>query len=401
MPETVVPDTTPVITIDGVCDITTNGTPRTASTATAKTPATGTARSAAHTGTAARARTTASESASSGSSSGGCKTLITRAEFEKLMKAVAPGAPPQAWRQIATRYVQFLTQANEAVKLGIDKEPEFPEQLAIVRLQFLAQSAERKLQAQATNVSEAEQKTYYDQNPSAFEQITLTRLYVPATPAGGKPANGPANPAADKQAIAPGNAPDSKPETAAPDTKAIADNARQQLLIGGDPEKIEKGVYEQLKNTNPAPSTKFGDRRRGASGLPAAQEEKLFAMKDGDISDVVSDPSGGYVVYRVEEKKELPFDKVKEEIKQRIARQRITDTNQQIQSASKADYNDSYFGPEAPPRTGPMGAAPQGSRPGGLPSGSIPPPRRAVPPSNVPAEAQSTPAQSSPPSTPK
>ena len=317
------------------------------------------------------------------------------------MKAVAPGTSPQGWRQIATRYVDLLARANEAVKLGIDKEPEFPEQLAIVRLQFLMQSAERKLQTQATNVSEADEKNYYDQNPSAFEQITITRLYVPAPPANGNPANVPANPAADKQANAPGTTTDTKPATAAPDTKAIADNARQQLLIGGDPDKIEKGVYEQLKNTNPAPSTKFGDRRRGASGLPAAQEEKLFAMKDSDISDVISDPSGGYAVYRVEEKKELPFDKVKEEIKQRIARQRMLDANQQIQSASKADYNDSYFGPEAPPRTGPMGAAPQGSRPGGLPPGSIPPPRRAVPPNNVPAEAQSTPAQSSPPSTPK
>jgi hypothetical protein len=288
------------------------------------------------------------------------------------MKTVAPGAPPQARRQIASRYVQFLTAANEGVKLGVDKDPEFNEQLSLMRLQLLGQDAEKKLQAQASNVSDADLKSYYDQNPTAFEEVTLTRLYVPRVTPNPKDAS---------------PAPDAK--SAAPDPKAIADNARQQLMIGGDPDKIEKGVYDQLKNTTPPPSAKFGARRRGS--MPAAQEQKIFAMKDGEVSEVIPDPSG-FVVYRVDEKKQLAFEDVKEDVKQRIMRQRISDVKEKVTSASKTDYNDAYFGPETQtPRANPLGGSPPASRPpsAGIGSGSAPPP------------ASSTPSPASTPPNPK
>ena len=72
------------------------------------------------------------------------------------MKTVAAGAPASARRQVANRYVQFLTAANEGVKLGVDKDPDFTEQLALMRLQLLAQDAERKLQSDAAKDKEFE-----------------------------------------------------------------------------------------------------------------------------------------------------------------------------------------------------------------------------------------------------
>jgi hypothetical protein len=336
-----IPETEPVITINGVCEVSPSG--------TSKAPA--------HTATTKPG--TAAHSATSNSSSADCKTQITRAEFEKLIKTVAPGAPAQARRQIASRYVQFLTAANEGVKLGVDKDPDFNEQLALMRLQLLGQDAEKKLQAQASNVSDAELKSYYDQNPSAFEEVTLTRLYVPKVTPSPKDAS---------------SAPDAK---SPPDPKAIADNARQQLMIGGDPDKIEKGIYDQLKNTNPPPSAKFGARRRGS--MPAAQEQKIFAMKDGEVSDVIPDPSG-FVVYRVDEKKQLAFDDVKEDVKQRVMRQRIADVREKVTNASKTDYNDAYFGPEtATPHASPLGGAPPAARPPSAGGSNVPPPTSTTP----------------------
>jgi parvulin-like peptidyl-prolyl isomerase len=333
-----------VITINGVCEVSPNGTPK----APAHSAAT-------------KAGAGAHSATSSASTSSDCKTQITRAEFEKLIKTVAPGAPPQARRQIANRYVQFLTAANEGVKLGVDKDPDFNEQLALMRLQLLGQNAEKKLQAQASNVSDAELKSYYDQNPSAFEEVTLTRLYVPKVTPSPKDAS---------------SAPDAK--SPAPDPKAIADNARQQLMIGGDPDKIEKGIYDQLKNTNPPPRAKFGARRRG-SIMPAAQEQKIFEMKDGEVSDVISDASG-FVVYRVDEKKQLAFEDVKEDVKQRVMRQRIADVREKVTNASKTDYNDAYFGPEtATPHASPLGGAPPAARPPSAGGSNVPPPTSTTP----------------------
>ena len=332
------PESTPVITIQGICEVSLNG--------TAKAPARATA-----------TKTGAASAHSAAASSGDeCKTEITRAQFEKLMKLASPGAPR---RQLAASLVQLLNAANEGVKLGVEKDPDFAEKLAISKLQLLGIEAKRELQTRASNVSDAELKTYYDQNASAFEEVTLTRLFVPRTPADPKQTEQPADP------------------------KAIADNARQQLMIGTDPDKIEKGIYDQLKSTNPPPSSKFGAHRRGT--LPATQEQKVFDLKDGEISEVISDPSG-YVVYRVDQRRQLPFEQVKDDVKQRIVRQKLTDLSQQITSASKAEYNDAYFGPEtASPRMGNPGGVPPGSRPPGAASNVRP----ATGPSGQPAAAPS------------
>src|SRR5439155_19457393 len=104
------------------------------------------------------------------------KVQISRAEFEKVMNIAALGSSP---RRIATIYAQLVTDANERVELGADKDPDFSEQLAFMRLQLLAQNAQRKIQAEASNVSDADVKAYYDKNSAAFEEVTLTRIFIP------------------------------------------------------------------------------------------------------------------------------------------------------------------------------------------------------------------------------
>src|SRR5947209_17584903 len=98
----VAPDAT-VITINGVCEVTPSATTRPAKAGT------------------------------------DCKTQISRAEFEKLVKTVAPNAPPTARRQIASTYVQILSAANEGAKLGVENDPDFAEQMTLMKLQILGQ----------------------------------------------------------------------------------------------------------------------------------------------------------------------------------------------------------------------------------------------------------------------
>lgn len=298
-PASSIPADAPVITIEGICEVSLNGLPkappRSATTAKA---------------TVAKAST---------SSHPECKTQVTRAQFEQLLKTVAPNVPPAMRRQVAASYVQALTAANEGVKMGVDKDPDFSEQLALMRLQLLARDAAVKVQADASKVSDAEIKSYYDQNPSAFEEATLTRIFIPR-PTG-----------------------EATKDQPAPDVKTIADNAHQQLVSGGDAEKIQKTIFEQLKMTSEPPSTKFGAKRRGT--LPPAHEQKIFALKPGESSEVIQD-SFGAVIYRVDGRQELPLDQVKDQVRAKLTQQRIEDARRKIMSGSKADYNDAYFGPE-------------------------------------------------------
>ena len=66
----------------------------------------------------------------------GCKTVITRAEFEKLVDALAPNMAPPARRQLATRYAMGLVMAHEAHKMGLDQGPRFEELLRVARVQI-------------------------------------------------------------------------------------------------------------------------------------------------------------------------------------------------------------------------------------------------------------------------
>ena len=337
--EPTIPANAPVITINGVCDVSLNGMPKTA--AKQATPG------------------KASASAASSTPHSDCKTQVTRAEFERLMKIAPPRSNP---RQIATFYAQVVTAANEGIKLGADKDPDFNEQLAFMRLQLLARNAQVKLQAEASNVSDADIKAYYDQNATAFEEVTLTRIFVPRSP------TPPVTPTGSDPKAATPTTSESKIAVPAPDSKAIADDARQRLAGGGDPDKIQKAAYEQLKTTTEPPSTRFGAKRRGA--LAPAHEQKVFALKQGDVSEVIQD-SVGYSIYRVDAKQQLPLEQqVKDQIKQRLAQQRMQDAQQKILGASQADYNDAYFGAEAsgpkpgqpaPPTLRPKEAAPNTS----------------------------------------
>ena len=78
VPESPVPSDAPVITVNGVCEVALNGMPK-----AAPHPA-------------ATARATPSKASSV--SHPECKTQITRAQFEKVLKTAAPNAPPNMRR---------------------------------------------------------------------------------------------------------------------------------------------------------------------------------------------------------------------------------------------------------------------------------------------------------------
>ena len=85
-----------------------------------------------------------------------CKTVITRAEFEKITNAVQPNMPPAAKKQFVNRYVVVLLLAEKAHELGLDHGPEFDEQMYIARLQNLARLAGERLQKDASQISDSE-----------------------------------------------------------------------------------------------------------------------------------------------------------------------------------------------------------------------------------------------------
>ena len=80
---------------------------------------------------------------------------------------------------VANAYASNLKMSAAAEKRGLDKTPAFQEELRFARMQLLAQDLSRALQADASNITDAELEDYYKKNESAYEQATVARIFVP------------------------------------------------------------------------------------------------------------------------------------------------------------------------------------------------------------------------------
>jgi len=309
-----------------------------------------------------------------------CKTAVTRAQFEKLADTLQPNMSPAMRRQLATAYARMLTMSTAAEKRDLEKTPHFEEAMHFARMQILSQELSKALQAEANNVSDQDLQDYYQKNTANFEQATFARLFVPHTkrteapvPPSTKAAKAVAATASAKTAGKTDPPKDeAKPATTAPKAAAKKLTPEEQqkageeamkkeaallharLVKGEDPEKLEKEAFTSGGLPGTPPPTKMEKIRR--TSLPAAHQS-VMDLKPGEVSDVISDPSGNYV-YKMISKETLPLDAVKTEIRNQLSSQRYREAMQKFQN--NADLNDAYFGPTRAPG---MPMMPRGPKP--------------------------------------
>src|ERR1700691_4208977 len=168
-----------------------------------------------------------------------CKTVITKAQFEKLADSLQPNMSPAMRRQLATAYARMLTMSTAAEKRELDKTPHFEEATHFARMQILSQELGKALQADSNNVSDQDIQDYYEKNKANFEQATFIRIFVPHT----KRIETPAPPV--KKAAA---SSESASKTASPDASKITTAAKpanqkltpeEQQMLGEEPRKKE------------------------------------------------------------------------------------------------------------------------------------------------------------------
>ena len=108
-----------------------------------------------------------------------CKTVVTRAQFEKLTEALQPGMSLSLRLNVANAYARNLRMSAAAEKRGLDKTPAFQEEMRFARMQLLSQDLNRALQAEANNITDVDIEDYYKKNESSYEQATVARIFVP------------------------------------------------------------------------------------------------------------------------------------------------------------------------------------------------------------------------------
>ena len=285
-----------------------------------------------------------------------CKTVVTRAEFEQLISAVAPTIAPAARKQLATQYGTALVMVHKAHQMGLDQGPKFQELMRVARIGVLTKELSLNLQEQAAHVSDKDVEAYYHNNDSAFQEVDLQRIFIPRSKQPADSKDKPADPEAKKR--------QQESEDA---MKKLAEAVRTRAAGGEEFDKLQEEAVaaSELKGK---PPTKLGKVRR--TSLPPDQAE-IFNLKPGETSQLIATPNG-FLVYKAGEKDTLPLEKVRDEISSTLRSQHMQDALQAIQQSATPELNEKYFAEAPAPAT--QGSTPDdaGARPAAKPPESGP-----------------------------
>jgi hypothetical protein len=285
-----------------------------------------------------------------------CKTVITKAEFEKLADALAPNPPANAQlkKQLAGVLPRYMAMSAEAKKQGMEKSDKYKTTLKFVQMQILTNELTQKVQKEAADVPDTDIEKYYKDNPTAYEQYNLDRLFIPRTKTENEAKEEneeDEDKLTDEQKKAKEDAAKAKADANAAAMTKLADDLRARAAAGEDMTKLQKEAFDAAGMKVESPTVNLPSVRR--TGLPQGHVA-VFDLKPGEVSQVISD-SGGHYIYKLNSKTEMPLDQAKNEIHSKLQNDRNKERMDKLNGSFKAENNEAYFGPAG---AGPM--APRG-----------------------------------------
>ena len=121
----------------------------------------------------------------------------------------------------------------------------------------------------------------------------------------------------------------------------LAEDLRARAVTGEDFLKLQKEAFEAAGMKIESPTVTLPSIRR--SGLPPAHTA-VFALKPGDVSQVISD-NGGHYIYKMNNKSEMTLDQAKTEIHGKLQNDRMHEEMDKLNNSFKVETNEAYFGP--------------------------------------------------------
>jgi PPIC-type PPIASE domain len=271
-----------------------------------------------------------------GTAAADCKTVVTRAEFEKMVNALMPNMPKQQQKGFASRYATALVLAQRAHDQGLDKTPELEVQLQLQRLQTLAQLGQQSLEKAAAQVSDADIAAYYKEHTNDFQLLSYDKIFVPRLKQADIASQNSTNPEQQKQR-----------EASEAAMKQEADKLRARAAAGEDFTKLQQEAYNFAGQNLKATSTRVDNVAK--AHFPAS-DASVFDLKVGEVSPVLNDPQA-YMIYKVEAKKDQPLEEVKPDITRALQMQKVQQARQDLQKTAveKTKLDEAYFAGPAPP----------------------------------------------------
>jgi hypothetical protein len=250
----------------------------------------------------------------------GCATVVTRSEFDSLLKAAnvsSQQVSALSKQNLAKGYVTYLAFERAARQAGFEESPEFEEIMRWARLRAITDAYRGRIVADARVATRAEIDTYYNEHIALYDRIDVTRITIPRN-----------NPAA--------------PDDSTFESKALAaaEVARQRIGGGADPEQIQKDAYAALGLPGTPP---VDSETRKRSNFSQEESDELFSLKTGGASKVEIHDSI-YAVYKVTRHEPLEEARVEDQIARSIAEDKVKAAFKTIGDSVQPQYDPAYFG---------------------------------------------------------
>ena len=275
---------------------------------------------------------------------------VTAADVQKITSTFGPqdlAAYQQNPQSVLSQYFLFVHLAEEADKLKLLEKSPYKDQFEILKMRVLS-NARVNEENNAFPVTSEMIDAYYKQHSAQYEQAKIKVIYIAysgqVVPTGTDAA---ALRAAAQEALAAANAKRSEA-----DARKLAESIVKQLRGGADFAKLVEQYSEDAMSK--AAGGNFGVVK-AVSEYPAELKAAVFALKPGEISEPLRQPTAFYII-RLEEKGTQPVDEVREPIVQALRNEHMNQWMKDMNAGYQAVIKDSdFFKAAGPP---PMVLAP-------------------------------------------
>ncbi len=268
-----------------------------------------------------------------GPASGNCTTVVTRAEFEKIVAAIQPAMPWPEQQKFATNYGRLVALSQKAHEMGLDQGQEFEEHMEIARLSIISEALSQAWRNQV-QIADKDIENYYHANLAKYQQAELQRMYIPRLQQFPR----------SKQKLTDAEA-QARKQQSEQTMKTEAEKLHARAVAGENFNKLQDEAFE-LAGIHAGPSnTNLGKTQRDAL---SPSEEFVMDLKPGEVSRVIEELSG-FVVYRVDAKSTDSLDQVRDEIRNALIAQRVQEQVEGLLQSANPAFDQRYFGPPDPP----------------------------------------------------
>ncbi len=249
---------------------------------------------------------------------------LTAAEFDAFVEALPAEVQPLARlapgkRMLAERMIEFKLLAQEARRLGLDKDAKTKVAVQLSIDQALAQA----MAENATRPPDDETiRADYEKDKSRYDQVKARHILI-RTP----DSQAPQNPL--KKALTEEEA------------KAKADDIRKRIVEG----KEDFAALARAESDDVGSGQRGGDLGYFARGMMVEPfENAAFALKPGEVSEPVKSQFG-YHIIQVEDRRPSSFEEVKARVSQQQASQKLEQLIENLKKSQTVEMNEKFFGP--------------------------------------------------------